>query len=115
MPLPPALARWLVEHGHDAAHAADIGLGSAPDRAIIERAKKEQRTAITADLDYPRLLALAGATEPSLILFRGGNWSDAAVIAKINALLESIAEEEIVRSVFVIEANRVRRRRLPIK
>jgi hypothetical protein len=28
------------------------------------------RTIVTADLDYPRMLALAQSNEPSLILFR---------------------------------------------
>jgi len=34
---------------------------------------REVRTVVTADLDYPRLLALAGAAGPGRILFRGGD------------------------------------------
>jgi predicted nuclease of predicted toxin-antitoxin system len=115
MPLSPHLAQWLVERGHDAVHAADIGLDRATDAEVIARARRDRRTAITADLDYPRLLALAGETEPSVILFRGGNWSDAAVISKMGALLDSIDELEMEQSILVIDADRVRRRRLPIK
>jgi predicted nuclease of predicted toxin-antitoxin system len=51
----PALARWLVDQGHDAVHASTIGLDRASDAEIISRAKTEARTVITADLDYPRL------------------------------------------------------------
>ena len=39
-------------------------------------ARQEARTVVTTDLDYPRLLALTGAEGPSLILFRGGDWSE---------------------------------------
>jgi len=99
MPLSPVLALWLVEKGHDAVHAAEIGMQTAPDTAIIERAKQEARTLITADLDYPRLLALSAAKEPSLVLFRGGNWSEAEVIARIDRLLDTSRAVDIESSV----------------
>ena len=72
------------------------------------------RTVVTADLDYPRLLALAQASEPSLTLFRDGHWSEAEVIARMTGVLAALSEEEIAQSIVVIEKNRVRRRRLPI-
>ena len=75
MPLSPELARWLAQQGHDAVHALEAGLDRASDEVILERARKEQRVVLTADLDYPRLLALAQAEGPGLILFRGGNYS----------------------------------------
>jgi len=55
MPLSPDLAQWLIEEGHDAIHARDIGLDQASDAEIIAGARREKRTIITADLDYPRL------------------------------------------------------------
>jgi predicted nuclease of predicted toxin-antitoxin system len=61
MPLSPAIARWLATSGHDAVHAADLQLHSAPDDRIVERAAHEGRIIITADLDYPRLLAGSNA------------------------------------------------------
>jgi predicted nuclease of predicted toxin-antitoxin system len=39
------------------------------------RAVQEDRVIVTADLDYPRLLAVADAARPSVVLFRGGNWA----------------------------------------
>jgi predicted nuclease of predicted toxin-antitoxin system len=58
MPLSPALAAWLRGQGYDALHAAELGLHRAPDTDIMARAKEDGRTIVTADLDYPRLLAL---------------------------------------------------------
>jgi predicted nuclease of predicted toxin-antitoxin system len=95
MPLSPTLARWLANAGHDVIHTSDIGMARASDIEIVGRAQREQRTVITADLDYSRLLALTGAMEPSLILFRGGDWSDADVIARIGQLLASIADADL--------------------
>jgi predicted nuclease of predicted toxin-antitoxin system len=64
MPLSPTLAGWRNSLGHDAVRAVDLGLRRAADTEIIARAKPDARTVVTADLDYPRLLALAQATEP---------------------------------------------------
>jgi hypothetical protein len=46
---------------------------------------------VNGDLDYPRQLALAGAAGPSLILFRGGEWSGADVIAQMQQILGGLA------------------------
>jgi predicted nuclease of predicted toxin-antitoxin system len=114
MPLSPALASWLRDQGHDAVHASDIGLHAASDIEIIERAKQEARTVVTADLDYPRLIATAGASDPSLILFRGGDWTEISVRARMNDVLSALSEEEIQGSILTIDRDRVRRRKLPI-
>jgi predicted nuclease of predicted toxin-antitoxin system len=114
MPLSITLARWLVAKGHDAVHAAELGLNRATDEEIVARAKRDGRTIVTADLDYPRLLAIAHATEPSLILFRGGDWSEANVIARMSEILEVLNETDIQQSILVVDRDRVRRRRLPI-
>lgn len=114
MPLSPALAHWLVLQGHDALHAYSMGLGRAADDAILERAVEEQRVIITADLDYPRLLALTEAKEPGLILFRGGNYSEQEALERLARVLAIVPTKELYDSIIVIEKNRIRRRRLPL-
>lgn len=83
MPLSPPLAQWLASTGDDAVHAAGLGLQRAPDSEILAGAAQDGRTVITVDLDYPRLLALAGAAGPSLILFRGGDWGESEIITRM--------------------------------
>jgi predicted nuclease of predicted toxin-antitoxin system len=114
MLLPPVLAHWLATQGHDAVHASSVGLDRAPDIEILRRARLDARTVITADLDYPRLMALTGAEGPSLILFRGGDWSEPDVTARMRQIFRVMAEKEITRSIIVVDRARVRRRRLPI-
>ncbi|HEY6579027.1 MAG TPA: DUF5615 family PIN-like protein [Rhizomicrobium sp.] len=115
MPLSPGVADWLRNTGHDAVHALEIGMDRAPDVEILDRAKRDERTIITADLDYPRLLALSADTEPSLILFRNGGWSDMDVIRRLHALLSTLGDDDIRMSIFVVDRDRVRRRRLPVQ
>jgi len=114
MPISPMVARWLTNQGHDAVHAIDLNLDRAPDTAILAHAAQDARLVITADLDYPRLLALGQATEPGMILFRHGNWSEAEVIARLTDVLAILPESEITQSILVIDKDRIRRRRLPL-
>ena len=115
MPLSPTLAAWLREHGHDSVHASELGPHRASDSELIARAKQEARTVVTAGLDYPHLLAMARATEPSVILFRDGEWSEAEVIERVAEVLAALTEKDIEQSIIVVERDRVRRRRLPLK
>jgi predicted nuclease of predicted toxin-antitoxin system len=114
MPLSPALSRWLEGRGHDAAHAALVGLNRATDQDIMTWVVGDGRITITADLDYPRLLALSGANGPSLMLFRGGDWSDAEIINRMAEILAELSETDLRHSILVVERDRIRRRRLPI-
>lgn len=114
MPLSPGLAEWLRREGHDAVHSFELGLARAPDGVILERAGREQRAVVTADLDYPRLLALSQAEGPGLILFRRGNYSEQEAVERLKRALEAIPSEELPSSIVVIERSRIRRRRLPL-
>ena len=98
MPLSPSLCQWLKAHGHEADHAFATGMATASDMEILKRARREESIVITADLDFPRLIALAGESAPPLILFRGGNYS----------------EEEMKKTIIVVDKTRIRRRSLPI-
>jgi predicted nuclease of predicted toxin-antitoxin system len=70
---------------------------------------------VTADLDYPRLLAQMGALEPGVVLFRGGNYSEDEVKERLAAALQAVSTEELISSVVVVEKTRIRKRRLPLE
>jgi predicted nuclease of predicted toxin-antitoxin system len=114
MQLSPDLAVWLCNQGHDATHASTTGLAQASDQEILEVAKKNQRIVVTADLDYPRLLALVAASGPGIILFRGGDFSEKETTSLMARILEAIPAEEFAISVVVVDKKRIRKRRLPI-
>jgi predicted nuclease of predicted toxin-antitoxin system len=114
MALSPGLARWLASRGCDAVHASTLGLARAPDVDILAWAFGDGRIVVTADLDYPRLLALSSAVGPAVILFRGGNWSEQQAIDRLSAVLALIPEDQLSQSLVVIERARIRRRALPI-
>jgi hypothetical protein len=78
------------------------------------RAPTTREGVVTADLDYPRLLALGHRSAPSLILFRDGTWSELEVIRRMSDILRMLTPAEIETSIMVVERDRIRRRRLPI-
>jgi predicted nuclease of predicted toxin-antitoxin system len=58
------LAQWLRAEGHDAVHANELSMYQSPDLEILQSAAGTGRVIITADLDFPRLLASLGSTGP---------------------------------------------------
>jgi predicted nuclease of predicted toxin-antitoxin system len=114
MPLSPVLAQWLSDRGHDAVHATQRGLERADDATILRLAREEGAIVLTADLDYPRLLALTGSDGPGILLFRGGDWGEKEILERLEHTLAIVSEDELPHSILVIERRRIRRRRLPV-
>lgn len=114
MPVTPDSVSHLQAAGHDAVHADAIGLARASDSEVLAVARREERIVVTADLDYPRLLALESASGPGIILFRGGTYSDAEMLALIDRVLAQSARLDLPHSVTVVDRGRIRRRSLPI-
>ena len=114
MPVTPQAVAHLQAKGHDAVHAFAVGLGVKPDSELIDWAHAEDRIVITADLDYPRLLAVLKADRPGVILFRGGSYSDAEMLALLDRVLAQSEELSLESSITVVDQSRIRRRRLPV-
>ena len=70
--LPPALAVWLREAGHDANALRDLGLRDAEDAEIWNHALSTGAVLITKDDDFPRR-AQQTNTGPAIVWLRIGN------------------------------------------
>jgi predicted nuclease of predicted toxin-antitoxin system len=114
MPLSPGLAAWLRDQGYQAVHASEIDMSTAPDEMLLSYAKSNSMVVITADLDYPRLLALTQEEGPGTILFRGSNYSGEQCLVLLERVLKLIPIDELASSIIVVEQERIRRRRLPV-
>ncbi len=94
----------------------DVGLQSAPDPAVLAAALEQDRVLVTLDTDFGTLLALSGARQPSVVLFRGEvtrRPEGQAMVLLAN--LEQITEDLSEGAAVVIGDDRVRVRRLPIQ
>lgn len=76
--LPPALACWPREAGHDAKHVEDVGLREAEDTRIWRHALEYQIILITRDEDFAER-AQQGGEAPVIVWLRIGNVSNRAL------------------------------------
>jgi len=68
--LSPQLLRPLRDAGYATTHVAEVDLLTATDPEIFDHAVAEGFAIVTADSDFPMLLALRHAESPSMIHLR---------------------------------------------
>lgn len=91
--LPPALAAWLRERGHEAQHVSEVGLLAATDAAIAISVQEQASVLVTKDEGFAALrlpdrfrllwLRCGNATNRALMLWLAPRWPE------IERLLES--------------------------
>ena len=74
--LPPALALWLREAGHDAHAVREVDLRGAADREIWDHAIKNDAVLLTKDEDFPNR-AQRTHSGPTIVWLRLGNATNA--------------------------------------
>jgi predicted nuclease of predicted toxin-antitoxin system len=70
--MPPSLASWLTEQGHDACHAKSVEMERCKDRVIWQYAKERGLYIVTKDEDFVHLSA-QDPDGPSVVWVRIGN------------------------------------------
>ena len=89
--LPPALARWLKETGHEAEHVEDLGLREGSDAAIWARALQSGAIIITKDEDFAAR-SVQSTAPPVIVWFRIGNTTNRALHAWFEPRLPGIVQ-----------------------
>ncbi len=111
----PITVQHLNELGHDAIRADAVLLGNAPDHEIVEWAAANERVVVTQDLGFGGIVALSGATRPSIVTLR---LSDSRV-ETVNRILETVLprlEASVAGgAVITVGDKRVRIRQLPVR
>ena len=112
--LPRSAAALLTEQGFDTVHAGDVGLASASDAAIIDRARIEGRTIVTLDADFHALIALAGASSPSVIRVREEGLKGGVLAELVTKTIGLCRDELVSGSVVTVRGGSIRVRILPL-
>lgn len=87
--LPPALAKRLVEAGHEAVHVHEIGLGASSDEEIGREAVRRKAFLITKDEDFV-VRSNLGLLQVPVIWVRIGNTTNRALWARLEPVLREI-------------------------
>ncbi len=112
--LPRSAARLLRDQGIDAIHVGEIGMAAAEDSDILTRGSSEGRIIVTLDADFHALLALSGASLPSVIRLRIEGLKGDRLAGLLKQVVEKWDEELELGAMLTIEPARLRIRRLPI-
>lgn len=89
--LPPALAHWLREAGHEAAHVEDAGLRESDDSVIWAHAQQTAAVILTKDEDFATR-AKQQSEGPVIVWLRVGNTTNRVLRAWIELRLTGIVQ-----------------------
>ena len=90
--LPPALARWLEEAGHEARHVEEVGLCEAEDAPIWQYALANQAVIVTKDEDFASRVKQS-QNSPKVVWLQIGNCSNRALRMWLEPLLPAIVSQ----------------------
>lgn len=113
--LPRSTVRHLEERGYDVRHVADIGHSRASDGEITTLALDQGRTIVTLDSDFHRLLAISGASTPSVIRIRREGLRGFDVAELIGQILMRLRDQIERGAMVTVTKSNVRLHRLPLR
>ncbi len=87
--LPPGLANWLREIGHEALHVREVGLAVATDTEIWRYACNQTATLVTKDQDFIGL-AESPPEGSAVLLIRLGNTTNRALLGHLEPLMPEL-------------------------
>lgn len=112
--LPRGAAELLRTNGIDTIHTGEIGYATAQDEEIVDRARVENRVVVTLDADFHSLLALSGASLPSVIRIRMEGLKAVALTRLLQRITAEWSEELEIGALLTVQPDRIRVHRLPI-
>jgi predicted nuclease of predicted toxin-antitoxin system len=95
-------------------HVGEIGAVTFPDADILCKAREDNRVVVTMDADFHALLALSGATAPSVIRIRVEGLRSEALSLLLQAVIERCAQDLECGAAVTVQEKRLRIRRLPL-
>lgn len=112
------ISQHVVQHlrqvGVDVVRVPELLDARAPDHEIVAHAARLEATIVSHDQDFSALLAVSGATQPSLINIRVSYVDAKRLAASIQAVLRE-AETDLKRgSIITIDDLGVRIHQLPV-
>ena len=112
--LPLSTGDFLLGAGWDVMHACQCGLATATDEAILQFALANDRVICTLDADFHTLLAVSGASGPSVVRIRREGMRGAEVASLLFRVWSEVAASIEHGAVVTVTEKAIRLRRLPI-
>lgn len=115
MNLSPNWADLLTGAGFTAVHWSDEGAPNASDHELMSWAAEREYIVLTADLDFPAILAATKGLRPSVIVVRSDILTPEALGSAVLAAIHKAKNELIAGVIVSVDAQRARMRVLPLE
>jgi len=112
--LPRSTVDVLVNAGWDVIHASQCGLATASDEQILDFARAHDRVICTLDADFHALLAVSGASGPTVIRIRREGMRGSEVASLLVRVWNEVSASIEAGVVVTVTEKSIRLRRLPI-
>ena len=112
--VPRDTALRLREIGISCEHVGEIGMSRASDVDILERARKEGAVLVTLDGDFHTMLAVSGASGPSVVRIRRQGLDGSGVASDIEHVLANFTEDLSRGAMVTVKTHKTTCYRLPV-
>ena len=112
--MPRAAVAILRAAGWNVAHVGELGMATATDAEILDAASIRGTCVVTMDADFHGLLAISGATHPSVIRLRIQGVQANEFANMLLRLAPQFAEAAMFGALITIDERTVRIHRLPL-
>jgi predicted nuclease of predicted toxin-antitoxin system len=112
--LPRSAVELLQNQHHDAVHVGEAGLVSAEDSEILTKGRQERRVVVTLDADFHALMALSGATAPSVIRIRRQGLTAAPLVEVILQVISLCGTDLDAGALVTVRPAAIKIHKLPV-
>ncbi len=112
--LPRSAVQRLAAAEIESVHVGSVGLATASDADILEYARREDLVVVTLDADFHALIALSGASAPSVVRIRIEGLDGPALAELLERVVGDVGTQLEKGALVSVTPHRVRLRRLPL-
>ena len=112
--VPRDAAPSLRDQGHECIHAGEIGMSRASDEEILAVSLEKNAVVVTLDADFHAILAVSGASGPSVIRLRLQGLNAPEVVRLLRDVLTRFDADLRLGSLVTVKAVKTTCHRLPV-
>ncbi len=112
--VPRDAATRLRDLGYDCTHVGEIGRSKAADDEILAWALEKKGIVVTLDADFHMILAVSGASGPSVVRLRMQGLGAQEVVGQVHEVLVRFGADLKRGSLVTVKANKTTCHKLPI-
>jgi predicted nuclease of predicted toxin-antitoxin system len=112
--LPRDAAQLLRQLGYDCTHVGELYMSRASDEEILAWAREQGATVVTLDADFHAILAVSGASRPSVVRTRIEGLNARALVELLSSVLATYRSDLEQGAFVTVKSHKITHHRLPI-